>query len=38
MTSDGTGSYTIESLADDVPRGTKIEIHLKEDEEEFADE
>ncbi len=37
-TSDGAGSYTIESLTDDVPRGTKIEIHLKEDEAEFAEE
>lgn len=37
-TSDGTGSYTIETLSDDMPRGTKIEIHLKRDDDQFADE
>ena len=37
-TSDGTGSYTIETLDEDCPRGTKIEIHLKDDEDNFADE
>ena len=37
-TSDGTGSYTVETVADDIPRGTKIEIHLKEDESGFAEE
>ena len=37
-TSDGAGSYTVESLADDMPRGTKIEVHLKEDDASFADE
>ena len=37
-TSDGTGTYTIESPAEEVARGTKIEIHLKEDSIEFADE
>ena len=37
-TSDGAGSYTLETLSDDTPRGTKIEIHLKEDDKNFADE
>ena len=37
-TSDGTGSYTIETLDDNGPRGTKIEIHLKRDEDSFSDE
>jgi molecular chaperone HtpG len=37
-TSDGAGSYTIESQADDSPRGTKIAVHLKEDDASFADE
>ncbi len=37
-TSDGTGSYTVETLTGDVPRGTKIEIHLKEDDKNFATE
>ena len=39
-TSDGTGSYTIETLAqdEDAPRGTKIAIHLKADEDNFSDE
>lgn len=38
-TSDGTGSYTVETASeDDVPRGTKIEIHLKEDDKNFANE
>ena len=37
-TSDGTGSYTIETLEEDSPRGTKIEIHLKGDEDSFSDE
>lgn len=37
-TSDGTGSYTVESLSDERPRGTTIEIHLKEDDTNFADE
>ncbi len=34
--SDGTGSYKIEPV-DEAPRGTKIEVHLKEDAEEFAE-
>ncbi len=37
-TSDGAGCYTVDSLADDVDRGTKIEIHLKKDDADFADE
>ena len=37
-TCEGAGSYTIEPAADDVPRGTKIEIHLKEDDQSFADD
>ncbi len=36
--SDGAGSYTLETREEDVPRGTKIEIHLKRDDENFADE
>lgn len=34
--SDGTGSYTIESVAP-APRGTKIVVHLREDVLEFAE-
>ncbi len=34
-TSDGSGSYEIEEI-DDVPRGTKITVHLKEDHKNFA--
>ena len=37
-TSDGLGSYTLETLPDDRPRGTQIEIHLRKDDEQFADE
>ncbi len=37
-TSDGSGTYTVETLEEDCPRGTKIEIHLKDDSDEFADE
>lgn len=37
-TSDGSGTYTIETLDEDLPRGTKIEIHLKEDDDQFADD
>ena len=36
--SDGTGSYSIETPDGDVPRGTRIEIHLKPDDDSFADE
>lgn len=35
--SDGAGSYTIESAPSDTPRGTRIEIHLKPAEDNFAD-
>ena len=35
-TSHGLGSYTIKAAPEDVPRGTRIEIHLKEGEERFA--
>ncbi|HEX8372918.1 MAG TPA: molecular chaperone HtpG [Chthoniobacterales bacterium] len=34
-TSDGKGGYDLEP-ADDLPRGTKILVHLKEDEKQFA--
>lgn len=37
-TSDGSGTYTVETLEEDLPRGTKIEIQLKEDDDRFADE
>jgi len=37
-TSDGSGTYTVETLDDDLPRGTKIEIHLKDDDDQFADD
>jgi len=37
-TSDGLGSYAIETLDEDQPRGTRIEIHLKPDEARFAEE
>lgn len=37
-TSDGLGSYAIETLDSDLPRGTKIEIHLRGDDAKFADE
>ncbi len=36
-TSDGSGSYEITDEAD-LPRGTRIIIHLKDDQEEFAEE
>ncbi|MCE1189716.1 MAG: molecular chaperone HtpG [Ignavibacteria bacterium] len=34
--SDGLGEYTLADVADDTPRGTTIEIHLKDDASEFA--
>ena len=34
-TSDGKGGYDLEP-ADDLPRGTKVVVHLKEDEKQFA--
>lgn len=35
--SDGLGSYTLEEAEGEVPRGTQIEIHLKKDEDRFAE-
>ena len=36
--SDGAGTYTVDTLEEETPRGTKIEVHLKADDENFADE
>ncbi len=36
-TSEGLGSYELETLDEDLPRGTRIEIHLKADDERFAE-
>lgn len=36
-TSDGLGTYTITELAEDLPRGTTITVHLKEEGKEFAE-
>lgn len=36
-TSDGLGTYTIKELEEELPRGTTIIIHLKEEAQEFAD-
>ncbi len=36
-TSSGMGSFKLEELEESVPRGTSIEIHLKEDAEEFLE-
>ncbi len=36
-TSTGAGSYDIETLSDDLPRGTKITIELKDDQKTFAE-
>ena len=35
--SDGLGSYTVEEVDEDMPRGTTIEVSLREDDSEFAD-
>lgn len=35
--SDGSGSYTLESV-DDAPRGTEVVLHLREDDTEFAND
>jgi len=35
--SDGMGTYTIAEIDDDLPRGTAITVHLKEDGKEFAE-
>jgi molecular chaperone HtpG len=37
-TSDGAGTYTVETPDEDLPRGTRIEIYLNDDDKEFADE
>ncbi|HEY1064710.1 MAG TPA: ATP-binding protein, partial [Pirellulales bacterium] len=37
-TSDGLGSYTVETTDEDRPRGTRIEIHLKADEARFSED
>lgn len=37
-TSDGLGTYTVETLDEDFPRGTRIEAVLREGEERFAEE
>ncbi len=36
-TSSGMGSFKLEELDESIPRGTSIEIHLKEDAEEFLE-
>ncbi|MFH1138785.1 MAG: molecular chaperone HtpG [Pseudomonadota bacterium] len=35
--SDGLGSYQLAELEEDLPRGTRVEIHLKDDAKEFAE-
>ena len=35
--SDGTGSFEVADLDEDLPRGTTVEVRLKEDADEFAD-
>ena len=35
--SDGLGSYQLTELEEDLPRGTRIEIHLKDDSKEYAE-
>lgn len=35
--SDGTGSFEVSELDEDIPRGTKIIIHLKDEAKEFAE-
>ncbi len=37
-TSDGLGSYQVETLDADIPRGTRIEIHLRKSEDRFVEE
>jgi molecular chaperone HtpG len=37
-TSDGAGTYTLDTPEEEVPRGTRIEIHLNDDDSQFADE
>lgn len=36
-TSEGLGSYTVETVDGELPRGTRIEIYLKKDDEKFAE-
>ena len=36
-TSDGLGTYTVVELEEDLPRGTTLTVHLKEDGKEFAE-
>lgn len=36
-TSDGCGSYTVEELGEEQPRGTRIEVILEKEQERFAD-
>ena len=35
--SDGEGKYTVEELDEEYPRGTRVVLHLKKDEEQFLD-
>ncbi|MBN1441987.1 MAG: molecular chaperone HtpG [Planctomycetes bacterium] len=35
--SEGRGSYSLESFDEDIPRGTSIEVHLKKEEARFAE-
>ena len=37
-TSDGAGTYTLDSPEGELSRGTRIEIHLNDDDSQFADE
>ena len=37
-TSEGLGSYTLETIDGDLPRGTRIEVHLKPEEARFGEE
>lgn len=35
--SEGTGSFTVEEVSEQVPRGTRIELHLNKDADEFLE-
>ncbi|MCA8961825.1 MAG: molecular chaperone HtpG [Planctomycetes bacterium] len=35
--SDGLGAYTIQEIDEEIPRGTRIEVHLKAEEHRFAE-
>lgn len=37
-TSDGLGSYSVETLDEELPRGTRIEIRLKKDDAQFSED